>query len=211
MATANVGHNNGEEKSEEMSIFEKNFFEKREQRKKGIKSHPTGVNLPVIIPAKKITPIIFQPSQTEIEIEKISEICHGLYLGNMENAKIMKDRVGAILNITPVEFTYDIAYLSVPIDDTWHQSISTYFDKTYKFIEENLEKGVYVHCHKGVSRSATIVIAYMMRKNNMTLKQAYDHVKTQRPCISPNLDFMGHLLVFEKSLNITEDNSNFFN
>jgi len=39
------------------------------------------------------------------------------------------------------------------------------FDKTYELIENGLGKGnVLVHCAAGISRSSTIVCAYMIRK-----------------------------------------------
>lgn len=59
---------------------------------------------------------------------------------------------------------------------------------------------VFVHCHAGVSRSATVCIAYVMKHMQMDLTKSYDFVKQKRPCISPNLHFMGQLLEFEKQL-----------
>lgn len=57
-----------------------------------------------------------------------------------------------------------------------------------------------MHCHAGISRSATVCIAYMMQSQRMTLKEAYEHVRGRRPIISPNLHFMGQLMVFEQEL-----------
>ena len=57
-----------------------------------------------------------------------------------------------------------------------------------------------VHCHAGVSRSATVCMAYVMKSLNLDLRSAYDFVKTRRSCVSPNLHFMGQLLEFEKCL-----------
>lgn len=57
-----------------------------------------------------------------------------------------------------------------------------------------------MHCHAGVSRSATVCMAYIMKTLNYDLKSAYDFVKSRRPCVSPNLHFMGQLLEFEKRL-----------
>ena len=59
---------------------------------------------------------------------------------------------------------------------------------------------VLVHCHAGVSRSATVCMAYVMKNLDYDLKSAYDFVKARRPCVSPNLHFMGQLLEFEKRL-----------
>ena len=59
---------------------------------------------------------------------------------------------------------------------------------------------VLVHCHAGVSRSATVCMAYIMKTLGHDLRTAYDYVKSRRSCVSPNLHFMGQLLEFEKRL-----------
>jgi protein-tyrosine phosphatase len=49
----------------------------------------------------------------------------------------------------------------------------------------------------GKSRSATIVIIYLMIAQKMTLRQAYDFVKEKRPVIVPNPSYVKHLLEVE--------------
>ena len=62
------------------------------------------------------------------------------------------------------------------------------------------DQGVLVHCLAGVSRSVTITVAYLMQTKKLTLNAAYDYVKTCKPNISPNFNFMGQLLEFQRSL-----------
>ena len=57
-----------------------------------------------------------------------------------------------------------------------------------------------IHCSAGVSRSATFVIAFLMIKRKMNLKEAYDLVKSKRSQISPNKGFMIQLNNLEASL-----------
>ncbi|KAK3808418.1 MAG: Mkp-4, partial [Benniella sp.] len=57
-----------------------------------------------------------------------------------------------------------------------------------------------VHCQLGVSRSASLVIAYVMRSLGMGLTEAYDFVKQRSSVISPNMSLMYQLAEFEKYL-----------
>ena len=57
-----------------------------------------------------------------------------------------------------------------------------------------------VHCHAGISRSATIVIAYLMKALSMTLEEAYKLVKSRRPRIKPNQAFISQLMEYEKEV-----------
>ncbi|KAG0696230.1 Dual specificity protein phosphatase 10 [Chionoecetes opilio] len=59
---------------------------------------------------------------------------------------------------------------------------------------------VLVHCQAGVSRSPTIVIAYLMKHTRMTMVDSYKYVKARRIIISPNLNFMGQLVEWETAL-----------
>ncbi|XP_018412234.1 PREDICTED: dual specificity protein phosphatase 6 isoform X2 [Nanorana parkeri] len=63
--------------------------------------------------------------------------------------------------------------------------------------------GVLVHCLAGISRSVTVTVAYLMQKLNLSMNDAYDIVKMKKSNISPNFNFMGQLLDFERTLGLT--------
>ena len=75
------------------------------------------------------------------------------------------------------------------------------FRDAFKFIDEAKKCGgkVLVHCRAGQSRSATIVITYLIHKFHWSLQQAYKFVQDKRPAVAPNLGFMAQIIQFEKT------------
>lgn len=145
-----------------------------------------------------------------LSVPSISEVFPNLYLGNVEgsNDKNQLEKYGIthIVNATidlPNKFENDgFIYYRVAINDSFNQNISNYFTEVIQFIKNaHAENGiVFVHCFAGISRSATIVLAYLMEEKQMTFNQAFDFLKQKRRIISPNISFLGDLLVLEKKL-----------
>ena len=54
-----------------------------------------------------------------------------------------------------------------------------------------------VHCKMGVSRSASVVIAYAMKAYNWDFKEAFEYVKQKRNCIKPNSSFITQLETYQ--------------
>lgn len=50
-----------------------------------------------------------------------------------------------------------------------------------------------IHCNAGVSRSASIVIGYLIKNHNYNFQNAYEFVKSKRECIRPNDGFLKQL------------------
>lgn len=133
-----------------------------------------------------------------------------LYLGcqrDVLNKELMQQNdIAYVLNASNTcpkpDFIAESHFLRVPVNDSFCEKILPWLDKSVDFIEKAKanNRRVLVHCLAGISRSATIAIAYIMKRMDMTLDEAYRFVKEKRPTISPNFNFLGQLLDFEKKL-----------
>ena len=134
----------------------------------------------------------------------------GLFLGNFygaEDIDLLKElKIKAVLNCVKrleVNYSKDVIeeYHMIPTDDEPDFDIKSYFAESINFIHENRKKhSVYVHCFFGKSRSATIIIAYLMTIKQMKFSEALLYVKSRRSIASPNPGFCEQLEMFEKEL-----------
>lgn len=72
-----------------------------------------------------------------------------------------------------------------------------------KLIDEKVNQGkrILVHCQCGVSRSASLVVAYGLYKDpSLSVQQAYDAVKKRSKWIGPNMNLIMQLQEFRSSL-----------
>jgi atypical dual specificity phosphatase len=109
-----------------------------------------------------------------------------------------------VLDTEPVVEMKDIITHWYQVDDFESESheIRKYFDAATDVINEAItsEKKVLVHCRAGVSRSATIVLCYLMKYEKKSLIEAHTFLKEKRKLIRPNLGFWSQLVDFEYSL-----------
>lgn len=133
-----------------------------------------------------------------------------LYLGcqrDVLNRELMQqNEIGYVVNASNTcpkpDFIPESHFLRVPVNDSFCEKILPWLDRSVDFIEKAKANNgrVLVHCLAGISRSATIAIAYIMNRMDMSLDEAYRFVKEKRPTISPNFNFLGQLLDFEKKI-----------
>jgi len=95
----------------------------------------------------------------------------------------------------------DPEYIHIP----WEHNTDIVPDllRLVKLIDERVRSGkrVLVHCQCGVSRSATLVVAYGLYKNPATsVQEAYDAVKRKSKWIGPNMNLIMQLQEFRSSL-----------
>ena len=96
-------------------------------------------------------------------------------------------------------------YLELPLDDHPNQDLTAYFKQAINFIKNS--KVIFVHCAAGVSRSASIVISFLMVTKNWKYVDAYNFVKGKRSVIYPNSGFVKQLKGLELQIQNGEFNS----
>ncbi len=99
-------------------------------------------------------------------------------------------------------FDGEFRYLWIDCLDTDEQDMRPFFDPFFEFVDAaiNAEETVFVHCRQGKSRSATLVIAYLMHKKKFTLEEALAFCKERRCIVRPNPHFMAQLQQFQDDL-----------
>eukprot|EP01080_Neovahlkampfia_damariscottae_P001638 gene1638-12763_t len=142
--------------------------------------------------------------------EGYSEILNDfLYLGsgkdalNYENLK--KNNIKNVLNLTeewPILKKSNLNYKRIPLKDVKHQNIIDCFEEAIQFINEiKLKKEkILVHCVIGKSRSASFIIAYLMKENELNLNDSFKLVQSKREFIKPNDGFIKQLMNYESIL-----------
>lgn len=82
-----------------------------------------------------------------------------------------------------------------------------------EFIKSSLAKkdgGVLIHCHQGVSRSASVVIAFVMEEMDLDYDTALRYVREGRPKINPNKGFAAQLEMWRRlQYNIRDESGEF--
>lgn len=95
-----------------------------------------------------------------------------------------------------------VDYTTFFLLDSAHQDIIPLFYETRLLIDDVRASGgrTFIHCHQGVSRSATVVIAYIMACGGLSYDEAFRFVRSIRGVTSPNTGFICQLMEFQKQL-----------
>ncbi|PNF41472.1 Serine/threonine/tyrosine-interacting protein [Cryptotermes secundus] len=143
----------------------------------------------------------------------MQEIVPGLFLGPYSAA--MKSKLDHLMHhgITHIvcvrqdieahfirpNFPERFEYLVLDIADNVTENIIQHFPKVRQFVDESLSNGgkTLIHGNAGISRSAALVLAYIMEKYGLSCKDAFSMVQQRRFCINPNEGFMAQLTEFE--------------
>lgn len=146
--------------------------------------------------------------------EKISKIYKNIYIasGSWAFSDISKVNISTnffqkILNLAPQEVeigqmpTTDV--YSIDLLDIYSENIYKYFETLNEFFVSNQTENILVTCGAGISRSAAVVLAHLL-KQKFTLHNAINLMLSTRPQIRPNNGFLLQLLAYEINLQRNE-------
>ncbi|XP_020497791.1 dual specificity protein phosphatase 8 isoform X2 [Labrus bergylta] len=171
---------------------------------------------PGLCEGKPATALPMSLSQPCLPVANVgpTRILSHLYLGSQKdvlNKDLMaQNGITYVLNASNTcpkpDFISESHFMRIPVNDNYCEKLLPWLDKTNEFIDKAKVSNcrVIVHCLAGISRSATIAIAYIMKTMGLSSDDAYRFVKDRRPSISPNFNFLGQLLEFEKGLQLLQ-------
>ena len=139
-----------------------------------------------------------------INNENLNEVYPRIYVGNLStslNKDLLQEKgithVVIALTGLPPPYPEDFKYLALPAIDVESFDLSQHFDNSNRFISQALkddpDNKVYVHCVCGVSRSVSIVCAYLIQEHGLTPFEALKKIKSQRDVANPNEGFLSQL------------------
>ena len=133
--------------------------------------------------------------------KEITHIDNNIYLGNAYNAsnftylksfniKIIINASNEINNYFPEEFTY---YKLLDIYDDNKSKINIYFDKFINIINDNKNKNILIHCYMGSSRSACLVLLYLIKVKKLNIDNAIQFLKKKSDTFNINIKFLNEI------------------
>ncbi|CAD8124840.1 unnamed protein product [Paramecium sonneborni] len=133
-----------------------------------------------------------------------------LYLGNINAANDIKylrehsiNAIVAVIDTSEIRIDPTMTRLWIMAEDAENFDLYRYFDECANFIRDHIKNtNVFVHCYAGISRSASVVIAYMIKHLGYSLKEALRKVKGARSIVEPNSGFMKQLQDYEYKQNL---------
>jgi len=144
----------------------------------------------------------------------MSRVRPGLFLGSMydalDSALLEKEAITHAVNVTQAKLPDDkISRLSISIDDDDEEDIFQHFEPVCSFVIQALSQGghVLIHCEQGISRSATLVLAFLMQSEQRQATTTLAELKMIRPMACPNGAFWAALIQWEASLHVGGEQS----
>lgn len=128
----------------------------------------------------------------------MSKIFEQIYLGSAKEASdeewLNQHHITHIVNCAKevkVYFPGKYSYMNLLLDDIPQQSLYGVLEKSFDYIRDAISRGgtVFIHCFAGISRSASVLIYFIMKVKKVPYSVAYNYVKDKRSIVQPNQGF----------------------
>ena len=144
----------------------------------------------------------------------VSKITEAIYVGNMStgtNLELLKSlgitHVVSALSCFDPPHPNEFEYLHIFCHDWEFEPISLRFTESNIFIQNAIDQGgkVYIHCMSGISRSVTLVMAYLvtslaLEKSDRSIANILESVRERRLVANPNPGFIAQLEEHQKRI-----------
>ncbi len=134
----------------------------------------------------------------------ITEVFERIYIGSIEAAYKLKElrdkKITHVLNVSCTYYTKrpKLTYMDIDVHDSLSEDVKRHFRITNRYIDEARKTGaVFVHCTDGKSRAPTFVLAYLIAKQKIKLKDGILMLRAKLPEIQPNENFMHQLTEYD--------------
>jgi len=170
-------------------------------------------------PPSQFSPIAYPSSSsssstTASEVatqSELTEILPNLYISDINVAECQSTLsslgithvLSAMSGTVHIPASLPIRTLQIPLLDTPFAELAAFLPSTTDFLTDALRDKnakVLVHCVKGVSRSASVISAYLIARHGWTTDQAVNYLQSKRSNAQPNRGFISQLDEYARSL-----------
>jgi len=140
----------------------------------------------------------------------LTNIEPGLFLSGIHSVQelnLIENQIKFVLSVTAsvskeewnLQLPSTVIHKVLPVLDEENELIMCYFDECYEIINNMVENhgngSILVHCNSGISRSPTIVIAFLMKKYKISYLEALSKIDRY---VAPNKSFVNQLKLYQK-------------
>lgn len=168
--------------------------------------------------ASRMSSLIGLDFDVVLQDDLFSKINQKIYLGSRpkpEHIETLKNEgITHIVSCLDMEKYSNVVFLDkdfqtlfLPVKDNISEDITSTFTRFFDFISTSQNSSTkakfLVHCEVGVSRSATLVIAFLMHHEHKNFINTFNYVRSKRAKILPNIGFASQLQKLEHTYSQT--------
>ena len=134
------------------------------------------------------------------EEDSMHYILDNIYLGDVlaaDNETYLKSfNISVVINCAYEHISdyEDLKAYELNLTDHFPQQLFPTFEMAYEVIKHyNENSKIFVHCMSGMSRSASLVIFYIMKEKKWDYDTSFEYVQKIRSCVNPNSYFVEQL------------------